>query len=102
MNKSVASLPTVLTLAESVTSAFGGEDSQVAASASKSVISEESALAIAKTRFPNSAFEGAELEKENGRRIWSIDLRPNGSNNVQEVHVDAFTGSLLETEVESP
>lgn len=65
-------------------------------------LSEQAARAIAQKRVPNSAFEHADLEREDGRLFWSIDLRPNGSNNVIEVQVDAYTGEVIKTETETP
>lgn len=69
---------------------------------SHSKITEKAARSIAAARYPNSAFESAELENENNRLIWSLDLRPNGSNKIQEVHIDAMTGDIITTEYETP
>lgn len=65
-------------------------------------LSEAQARAIAQRQVPNSAFEHAELEKAAGRKIWSIDLRPNGSNDIVEIHIDAYSGEVLETTTETP
>ncbi|MGI8468281.1 MAG: PepSY domain-containing protein [Pyrinomonadaceae bacterium] len=44
--------------------------------------------------------EGAELEKENGKLLYSFDIR-NSKGTVTEVQVDAKTGKLLSAKVES-
>ncbi len=70
--------------------------------ANRAKITEKAARSIAAARYPNSAFESAELENEKNRLIWSLDLRPNGSNKIQEVHIDAMTGDIIATEYETP
>ncbi len=82
--------------------AYAATSQDNAASSGQNNISEKSAREIAAKRYPNSAFESAELEKENNRLIWSLDLRPNGSNKIQEVHVDAMTGDIVKVEYETP
>lgn len=43
----------------------------------------------------------AELEKENGRIIFSFDILPSpGSQIIQEVHIDALTGKVIAKEEE--
>lgn len=65
-------------------------------------ISEEAARNVARDRVPGSAIERAKLEREDGKLIWSVHLRPNGSNDVQEVNIDAYTGLVLNVEDETP
>lgn len=82
--------------------AYAAKSQESAVASGQSKISESTAREIAAKRYPNSAFESAELEKEDNRLIWSLDLRPNGSNQVQEVHIDAMTGEIIATEYETP
>lgn len=65
-------------------------------------VTEQQARTIAHKRYPDSAFESAELETEHGHRIWSIDLRPHGSNDIREVQIDAISGEIIATELETP
>ena len=44
--------------------------------------------------------KAAELEKENGKLIWSFDLTTPTSKNVTEVNVDAVTGDVISVEKE--
>lgn len=77
------------------------EKDQPRTAASPTRISEDVARSVASERFPDSAFERSDLEKEHGRLIWSIQLRPHGSNAVREVHIDALSGEIVATEVET-
>lgn len=82
--------------------AHAAESHDSATQPSQSKITEKAARSIAAARYPNSAFESAELETEKNRLIWSLDLRPNGSNKIQEVHIDAMSGDIIATEYETP
>ena len=82
--------------------AYAAKGHDSAAESGQSKITESAARKIASDRYPNSAFESAELEQENNRLIWSIDLRPNGSNDVQEVNIDAMTGEIIAIQYETP
>lgn len=42
-----------------------------------------------------------ELEEEDGRLIWSFDIKVAGQEGIEEVHVDALTGEIVKTEHES-
>lgn len=81
---------------------MGGAAAAETPAAAKAKISEKQARSVAHERFPDSAFESAELETEHGTLIWSIDLRPHGSNDIREVQIDALTGAIVATEIESP
>ena len=45
--------------------------------------------------------KSGELEKENGRLIWSFDIALTKSKDVVEVQVDAKTGKIVSMEIES-
>ncbi|MGH8094552.1 MAG: PepSY domain-containing protein [Chthoniobacterales bacterium] len=59
---------------------------------------EKTALA----RVPSGTTKDGELEKENGRVMWSFDLAMPHSGNIIEVQVDAKTGKIVELQVETP
>jgi hypothetical protein len=44
----------------------------------------------------------SELEKEHGKLIWSFDTAQVGSKNLTEVQVDAKTGKIVSTRIETP
>ena len=44
--------------------------------------------------------EGSELEKENGKTVYSFDIR-NAKGTITEVQVDAYTGAVVSVEEEN-
>ncbi len=101
MNPVAVALVGLLGLPFLASAAIGADGKDAGNAAETAKLTEQAARKIAQERVPNSAFESAELEKEHGRLIWSIDLRPNGSNEIREVHIDAQTGAVLATETET-
>ena len=65
-------------------------------------ISRAEAEKIALARVPGGKTISGKLEKEKGRQIWSFDIRMPGSRNITEVWVDARTGEVLSTQIETP
>lgn len=65
-------------------------------------ISKEEATNIAMSKVPGGTVKEGELEKEHGRWIWSFDVATPGTADITEVHVDANTGEIVKTEMESP
>ena len=57
---------------------------------------------IALARVPGGAIKEGEIEKENGKLIWSFDIAKPGTANITEVQVDAMTGAVIGIEKESP
>jgi len=64
-------------------------------------ISVDSAAKLAIARVPSGAIEKAELEREKGSLIWSLDIRVPGQEGITEVNVNAVTGAVLPTEHEN-
>lgn len=64
-------------------------------------ISKDSARAIARATIPNSKVSSTELERENGKLIYSIDLKVPGKAGREEVHVDAMTGAVISQQHET-
>jgi len=58
-------------------------------------ISLDSARTIAMKRLPKAAIQSQELEQENGRLIYSFDMKTTGKSGIDEVNVDALTGKLV-------
>ena len=55
---------------------------------------------IAQAKEPNGKIEGEELEKENGKIVYSFDIR-NSKGTITEVQVDANTGAIVSIEEEN-
>lgn len=66
----------------------------------QSAFSADSALALARVRFPAARLLGGELEVEDGRLVYSLDLEVEGEEGITEVWVDARTGEIVSVEHE--
>jgi uncharacterized membrane protein YkoI len=64
-------------------------------------ITEAEAKAIALAKVPGGKVVSAELEKEHGRVIWSLDLATPNTKDITEVAVNAKTGTVISVKVES-
>ena len=64
-------------------------------------VSETGARARALTLVPNGTVQSAELERENGKLVWSFDIAEANSANVVEVLVDAKTGRIVSRKIET-
>lgn len=65
-------------------------------------VTKEQAQETALTKAPGGTIKEGELEKENGKLIWSFDIATPGSKNITEVNVDAITGSIVSVGTETP
>jgi len=68
----------------------------------KAKIAEETAAKTALARVPKGEIASVELERENGKLLYSYDIKVPGKKGVEEVQVDAVTGKFLSKEHESP
>lgn len=57
---------------------------------------------IALSQVPDGKISAAELEKEHGRLIWSFDISRPGTKNITELQVDAKSGKIVSTKIETP
>ncbi len=64
-------------------------------------ITPEAATRTAAARVPTGHIRSAEIEKEDGKLIYSFDVAVPKQAGVQEVHVDAMTGTVIGVEHES-
>ena len=69
------------------------------AQAQSKEIGMEKARKIA-TKKAKGKIESEELENENGKRVYSFDIR-NSKGTITEVQVDAFTGKIVSVEEET-
>jgi len=65
-------------------------------------VSESDAARTAAARVPKGKIQGVELENENGRLIYSYELKVPGKSGVEEVNVNAKTGVVVNVEHEGP
>jgi hypothetical protein len=68
---------------------------------SKAKVSKADAEKTALAKVPGGKVKEAELEEEDGKLIWSFDIATKGTKDITEVHVDAMTGEVVKSEVES-
>lgn len=68
---------------------------------SEAKISRAEAERIALAKAPGGTVKEGELEKEDGKLIWSFDISKPGTKDITEVQVDAKTGAIVSVENES-
>ncbi|UHQ20203.1 PepSY domain-containing protein [Lysobacter sp. KIS68-7] len=74
----------------------------LAAIASAQTITRAQAQETALARVPHGVVRSAELETEHGQRVWSFDIATPASKDIHEIQVDAKTGKVVRTEIETP
>ena len=65
-------------------------------------ISEATARTTALAQVPNGTVKSSELERENGKLIYSFDITVPGKSGIEEVNVSAIDGSVIAHEHEGP
>ena len=65
-------------------------------------ISEETARATALKQVPNGSVKSSELERENGKLIYSYDITVPGKTGIDEVNVNAMDGTVVAKQHETP
>ncbi len=68
----------------------------------KAKVTPEAATATALALFPKATVSSAELEEEDGKLVYSFDLKTAGKKGIDEVLVDAMSGKVIKSEHESP
>jgi len=64
-------------------------------------ISKGQAEKTAINKVPHGVIKSGEIEREHGRLIWSFDISTPQSSNITEVQVDAMSGKIVSTQVET-
>lgn len=95
----VASLPFIAVLAVSGTLSGAPNQAELVKEAK---ISKAQAEKTALGKVHRGAIKSEELEREHGKLIWSFDISMPKSKNITEVQVDANTGKIVSTQVETP
>jgi hypothetical protein len=65
-------------------------------------ITQQAAAKIALVEVPNGKLKSSELERENGRLVWTFHITMPGSANIAEIKVDAKNGALVSSTIETP
>ena len=91
----------LIIVALSIFTLRAAEETQAALKA-QAKITQAEAERTALAKVPDGKVKAAELEKEHGRLIWSFDISTAKSKNITEVQVDAKTGKIVSTQVETP
>lgn len=68
--------------------------------AKRATLPADSAIRIALGRVPGGRITKGEIEEENGRLIYSFDVKLEGRAGIEEVHVDARDGAVVSVEHE--
>lgn len=98
-------LPTLIgsLLATALLAGFGcGCATSQAELAAQAKIARADAEKIALAQVAGGTVKEGELEKENGKLVWSFDIATPGTQNITEILVDAVTGAIVAKEIETP
>jgi uncharacterized membrane protein YkoI len=63
--------------------------------AREATVTEAQALEAATKAVPNGHVASIELERENGKLIYSMDVKTRGKPGIDEVNIDAKTGQMV-------
>lgn len=63
--------------------------------ATKDKITRDEAQHIALKQVPDGSVKSARLEREKGKKFWSVEIAKAGSKALTEVRVDALSGQIL-------
>ncbi|HEV7388896.1 MAG TPA: PepSY domain-containing protein [Gemmatimonadaceae bacterium] len=66
----------------------------------RATLAPDSAIKIALARVPGGSISEAELEEEDGRLIYSFEIKVAGKSGSDELHIDARTGKIVKQEHE--
>ena len=64
-------------------------------------VSEATARTTALAQVPNGSVKSSEIERENGKLIYSFDITVPGKTGIEEVNVNALDGSVVGREHET-
>ena len=80
------------------TSAWGDDkEGKVADLVKDAKVTVDQAIKTASEKVPGTVVE-AELEKKHGKTVWEVEVF-GADGSVTEVHIDAATGTVIDTEV---
>lgn len=85
----------------SIATAHAAEPSQ-ASLLKQAKVSKEAASTTALAKVPGGTIKSSELENEHGALIWSFDIAIPKSRNIHEIQVNAVTGAIANSAIETP
>ena len=91
----------VTVVALTATTISGAEDSR-AVLKKQAKVTEAQARSIALAKVLKGTVKSSELEREHRKLIWSFDIATPNTRNITEVQVDAITGKVVATQIETP
>ena len=65
-------------------------------------VTQAQAQMTALRKAQGGTIKSVEIEREHGHLVWSFDISMPHSKNITEILVDAMTGKILTTQIESP
>jgi uncharacterized membrane protein YkoI len=68
----------------------------------QAMASQKKAAKAALMRVPKGKIKSAKLEATHGKLIWCFDISMHKTRNITEVKVNAKTGEIVSTQVETP
>ena len=80
---------------------WAAEESQAALKA-EATVTEEAAEHTALAKVRHGKIKSSELEREHGKLIWSFDISKPKTKNITEIQVDAMTGMIVSSQIETP
>jgi uncharacterized membrane protein YkoI len=78
------------------TPAWSDKKDDIAVLAKEATVTIEQAIKTANEKVPGTVVE-AELEKKHGKTVWEVEVL-GADGQVTEVHIDAATGTVIDTE----
>ncbi len=72
------------------------KESKITDLAKEAKVTIDQAIKTASEKVPGTVVE-AELEKKHGKTVWEVEVL-GADGNVTEVHIDAATGAVIDTE----
>jgi uncharacterized membrane protein YkoI len=100
-NVELSSLAFIAVVVFTASTSMAAEESQSALK-KQATVTETQARISALAKVPNGTIKSSELERENGKLIWSFDIAKPRTRNITEVQVDAKTGKIVSTQTETP
>ncbi len=68
----------------------------------KATVTPDSARAIARGRVPSAQIADEGIEMEKGKLVYSFDMKTRGRRGIDEVVIDALTGTVISVGHEGP
>lgn len=99
---SLIPLATVTVVAFASIAAVQAAEPSQAALMKRATVSKEAASRTALIKVPGGTIKSSELENEHGALVWSFDIAMPKSKDIHEVLVNAKTGAIVASEIETP